>query len=53
MKKGGSVSLLRILVTILGEQSRNKARERFLRSALLHLRQRRLGLREPERHLHA
>src|SRR2546429_3737117 len=34
------------------EESRKKASERFLRSALLYLGQRRLGLREPERHLH-
>src|SRR4030095_7562851 len=38
--------------TVLGEKSRNKASERFLRSALLYLGQRRLGLRQPERHLH-
>src|SRR5262245_57805653 len=39
-------------VTALGEKSRNTARDRFLRSALLYLDQRRLGLREPEGHLH-
>src|SRR5712692_6758753 len=39
-------------VTLLGEKSRNKARERFPRSAPLHLCQRRFGLWEPEGHLH-
>jgi hypothetical protein len=39
-------------VTVLGEQYRHKARERFPRSSPLDLGQHRLGLREPERHRH-
>src|SRR5215468_10380005 len=38
--------------TLLGEKSRNKARECFPRSSPLHLRQRRLRLRQPEGHVH-
>src|SRR5262249_35836353 len=37
---------------VLGEKSLNKASQRFLRSALLYLGQRCLGLWEPEGHLH-
>jgi hypothetical protein len=40
-------------VTVLGETSRHKARERVPRSSTLYLRQRRLGLWEPEGHLHS
>src|SRR5262245_64604809 len=42
----------RSCATLLGEGSRTKARERVPRSSTLYLRQRRLGLRQPERHLH-
>ena len=38
--------------TLLGVKSRNKTSERFLRSSSCHLCQRRLGLRQPERHRH-
>jgi hypothetical protein len=39
-------------VTVLGEKYRNKFRERFSGSSPLHLCQRRLGLWEPEGHVH-
>ena len=37
----------------LGEKSLNKTQKRFPRSSSLYLCQRRLGLKQPERHLHS